>query len=36
MPIHPKEDIGRGLLRKIAADAKTSPDQFAKLIERDP
>ena len=36
VPMHAREEIGRGLLRKIAFDAKVSPSQLIKLIEQDP
>jgi predicted RNA binding protein YcfA (HicA-like mRNA interferase family) len=36
IPMHAREEIGRGLLRKIAFDAKLSPSQLIKLIEQDP
>ncbi len=34
VPIHPGEDIGRGLLRKIIRDAKLSREQFVALVEK--
>jgi predicted RNA binding protein YcfA (HicA-like mRNA interferase family) len=33
VPRHGTEEIGRGLLRKIAFDLRISPDEFAKLLE---
>ncbi|MGB9659411.1 MAG: type II toxin-antitoxin system HicA family toxin [Nitrososphaerales archaeon] len=33
IPIHKGEEIGRGLLRKIAFDAKIKPEELMKLIE---
>jgi len=33
VPVHPKQDIGRGLLRKNLRDAKLSPDDFLKPIQ---
>mgnify|MGYP003880251053 CR=1 FL=1 len=32
MPVHAGEKIGRGLLIKIAKDAKLSKEQFLKLL----
>ncbi len=32
VPIHPGQDIGRGLLRKILRDAELSRDAFLKLL----
>jgi predicted RNA binding protein YcfA (HicA-like mRNA interferase family) len=32
IPIHPGQDIGRGLLRKILKDIKLSPEEFKKLL----
>lgn len=32
VPVHPGQDIGRGLLRKIMRDAKLSRDDFLDLI----
>ncbi|GAB4451561.1 MAG: type II toxin-antitoxin system HicA family toxin [Anaerolineae bacterium] len=34
VPIHPGQDIGRGLLRKILRDVELSPDELAALLER--
>ena len=33
VPVHPGEEIGRGLLRKIIKDAKLTKDEFLKLVE---
>ena len=33
VPIHPGEDIGRGLLIKIIKDAKLTRKEFLKLLE---
>jgi len=33
VPIHPGEDIGRGLLSKIIKDTRMSKEQFLKLLE---
>jgi predicted RNA binding protein YcfA (HicA-like mRNA interferase family) len=33
VPRHNNEEIGRGLLRKIAEDIRLSSDEFAKAIE---
>jgi len=33
IPIHKGEEIGRGLLRKIAFDVKIKPEELIKLIE---
>jgi len=32
VPVHPGEEIGRGLLRKIIRDAKLTRDEFLKLV----
>lgn len=32
VPIHPGQDIGRGLLRRILKDIALSPDELAKLL----
>jgi len=32
VPVHPGEDVGRGLLRKILRDAEISPEDFLKLL----
>lgn len=32
VPVHPAQDIGRGLLRKILRDAEVSPDQLKDLL----
>ena len=32
IPVHPGEDIGRGLLRKILRDAELSRDDFLNLV----
>jgi len=31
--VHPGEDIGKGLIRKIISDAKLTRDEWLKLIE---
>ncbi|MBI4361551.1 MAG: type II toxin-antitoxin system HicA family toxin [Euryarchaeota archaeon] len=31
VPVHPRENIGRGLLRKILRDAEITPEEFSKL-----
>lgn len=33
VPIHPGEDIGRGLLSKILKDTRMTREQFLKLLE---
>jgi len=33
VPIHPGEDIGRGLLSKIIKDTRMSKEQFLKLLD---
>jgi predicted RNA binding protein YcfA (HicA-like mRNA interferase family) len=33
VPIHPGEDIGRGLLSKIIKDTRMTKEQFLKLLE---
>lgn len=33
VPRHGNEEIGRGLLRKIAEDIRVSPDDFARTID---
>jgi predicted RNA binding protein YcfA (HicA-like mRNA interferase family) len=33
VPIHPGEDIGRGLLFKIVKDTRMTKEQFLKLLE---
>ena len=33
VPRHGNEEIGRGLLRKIAFDLRMSPEDFAKLLD---
>ena len=33
VPVHPGEDIGRGLLFKIMKDAKITREEFLKLLE---
>ena len=33
VPRHGNEEIGRGLLRKIAEDIRVSPEDFAKILE---
>ena len=32
VPVHPGQDIGRGLLRKILRDAELSRDEFVNLL----
>jgi predicted RNA binding protein YcfA (HicA-like mRNA interferase family) len=32
VPVHPGQDIGRGLLRKILRDAELSRDEFLNLL----
>ena len=32
VPVHPGQDIGRGLLRKILRDAELSRDEFVDLL----
>ena len=32
VPVHPGQDIGRGLLRKILRDVEMTPDEFKKLL----
>jgi len=32
VPVHPGQDIGRGLLRKILKDIDMSSDEFKKLL----
>lgn len=34
VPIHPGQDIGRGLLRKILRDAELSPEELMDLLEK--
>ncbi len=34
IPVHPGENIGRGLLRKILRDFDISPKDFIKLLKR--
>jgi len=36
VPVHGDEDIGRGLLRKIAYDVGMSLKEFFEFIEKDP
>lgn len=31
--IHPSEDIGKGLIRKVISDAKVTRDEWLELIE---
>ena len=33
VPLHPGEDIGRGLLSKIIKDTRMTREQFLKLLE---
>lgn len=32
MPVHPVQDIGRGLLRKIMRDAEITPEELQSLL----
>ena len=32
VPMHPGQDIGRGLLRKILRDIELTPEEFSKLL----
>jgi len=32
VPMHPGQDIGRGLLRRILRDIELSPEEFSKLL----
>jgi predicted RNA binding protein YcfA (HicA-like mRNA interferase family) len=32
VPVHPEQDIGRGLLRKILKDIELSPEQLKELL----
>jgi predicted RNA binding protein YcfA (HicA-like mRNA interferase family) len=32
VPIHPGEDIGRGLLRKVIRDAQVDEDEFLESV----
>ena len=34
VPMHPGQDIGRGLLRKILRDAKVSAEELQELLDR--
>ena len=34
VPVHPGQDIGRGLLRKILRDAELSPDELRELLKQ--
>ena len=34
VPVHPGQDIGRGLLRKILRDAELSPDELQELLKQ--
>jgi len=36
VPVHAGEEIGRGLLRKIAYDVGLSTREFFEVIEKDP
>jgi len=36
VPVHPGEDIGPGLLRKIAYDVGLTTREFFELIKKDP
>ena len=33
VPVHPGEDVGRGLLSKIIKDTRMTKEQFLKLLE---
>lgn len=33
VPIHPGQDIGRGLLRKVLRDARLTPEDLRRLLE---
>jgi predicted RNA binding protein YcfA (HicA-like mRNA interferase family) len=33
VPVHARQDIGRGLLRKILRDAELSPDDLKRLLD---
>lgn len=33
VPRHGNEELGRGLLRKIAEDMRVSPDEFATMLD---
>jgi len=33
VPVHPGEDLGRGMLSKIVRDSKITREQFLKLLE---
>ncbi|RLF10975.1 MAG: hypothetical protein DRJ69_02430 [Thermoprotei archaeon] len=35
VPVHPGEEVGRGLLRRIAWDAGLTPSEFMKVVEED-
>ena len=32
VPVHPGQDVGRGLLRKILRDAEMTPEDFLRLL----
>jgi predicted RNA binding protein YcfA (HicA-like mRNA interferase family) len=34
VPVHPAQDIGRGLLRKIMRDAEISPEELQSFLEK--
>jgi len=34
VPVHPAQDIGRGLLRKIMRDAEISSEELQSLLEK--
>ncbi len=34
IPVHPKKQIGKGLLRSILRDIQISPEEFKKLIRQ--
>lgn len=33
VPRHGNEELGRGLLRKVAEDMRVSPDEFARMLD---
>jgi len=33
VPVHPGEDLGRGMLSKIIRDSRITREQFLKLLE---
>jgi len=34
VPVHSRQDIGRGLLRKILRDAELSPEELMEVLEK--